>query len=53
MKEDCQKALTNLTLFFLPNPVPFDGQDNKKQTALQQVTCCSSGYKTSSVNFLY
>ena len=25
------KALTNLTLFFLSNPIPFDGQDNKKQ----------------------
>ena len=30
MKENCQKAL-KLTLFFLSNPVPFDGQDYEKQ----------------------
>ena len=30
MKENCHKAL-KLTLFFLSNPVPFDGQDYEKQ----------------------
>ena len=31
MKEDSQEALKKLTLFFLSNPVPFNGQDNRKQ----------------------
>ena len=31
MKEDYQIALKKLTLFFLSNPVPFNGQDYKKQ----------------------
>ena len=29
--ENYQKALENLTLFFLLNPVPFNGQDYEKQ----------------------
>ena len=31
MKEDYQKALKKLTLFFLSNPVPFNGQSYLKQ----------------------
>ena len=31
MKEDDQKALKELTLFFLLNPVPFSGQSYQKQ----------------------
>ena len=30
-KEDYQKALKKLTLFFLLNPVPFNGQSYQKQ----------------------
>ena len=31
MKEDYQKALKKLTLIFLSNPVPFEGQSYQKQ----------------------
>ena len=31
MKEDYQKALKKLTLFFLLNPVPFNGQSYQNQ----------------------
>ena len=31
MKEDNQKALKKLALFFLSNPVPFNGQSYQKQ----------------------
>ena len=31
LKEDYQKVLKTLTLFFLSNPVPFDGQSYQKQ----------------------
>ena len=31
MKEDYQKAFEKLTLFFLSNPVPFNGQSYQKQ----------------------
>ena len=31
MKEDYQKALEKLTLFFLSNPVPFNGQSYQKE----------------------
>ena len=31
MKEDYQKALKKLTIFFLLNPVPFNGQSYQKQ----------------------
>ena len=31
MKEDYQKRLKKSTLFFLPNPVPFNGQSHQKQ----------------------
>ena len=34
MKEDCQKTLKRLTLFFLSNPVPFNEQDYQKQKGL-------------------
>ena len=31
MKEDYQKALKKLTIFFPSNPVPFNGQNYQKQ----------------------
>ena len=31
MKEDYQKPFKKLTLFFLSNPVPFNGQSYQKQ----------------------
>ena len=31
MKNDYQKAFKKLTLFFLSNPIPFNGQSNEKQ----------------------
>ena len=31
LKEDYQKALKKVTSFFLPNPVPFNRQNYKKQ----------------------
>ena len=31
MKEDYQKAMKRLTLFFLSNPVTFSGQSDKKE----------------------
>ena len=34
MKGDYQKPLKKLTLFFLSNPVPFNGQSYKKQKGL-------------------
>ena len=34
MKEDYQKPLKKLTLFFHLNPVPFNGQSYKKQKGL-------------------
>ena len=43
------KVLKMLTLFFLLNPVLFNGQDFKMGPEL--VTSCSSGYKTSSEKF--
>ena len=33
-KGDYQKPLKKLTLFFLSNPVPFNGQSHKKQKGL-------------------
>ena len=35
LKEDYQKALKNLILFFLSNPVPFNGQNYQKQKELE------------------
>ena len=51
MKEDYQKALKKLSLFFLSNPVPFNGQSYQKQKGLELVTSCSSGWETNSQNF--
>ena len=31
MKEDYQKAVKKLTIFFLSNPAPFNGQSYQKQ----------------------
>ena len=39
-----KKALKKITLFFLPNPAGFYGQDYKKQRGLRTVTNCFSGY---------
>ena len=33
MKEDYQKALKKLTILFISNPVPFNGQSYQKQKA--------------------
>ena len=52
LREDYQKALKKLTLFFLWNPVPFNGQNYQKR-GLELVTSCSLGYETSSEKFLY
>ena len=53
MKEDYQKAFKKLTLFFLLNPVPFNGQSYQKQKGFGTRTNSSSGYKTSSEKFPY
>ena len=34
MKGDCQKPFKKFTLFFVSNPVPFNGQSHKKQKGL-------------------
>ena len=34
MKEDCEEALKNLTIFFILKSVPFHGQDYEKQKEL-------------------
>ena len=47
-KEDYQKALKKLIPFFLPNPVPFNGQTYQKQPFDLSIDLHSSGYKTSS-----
>ena len=47
------KTLKKLTLFFLLNPVPLNGQKYQKQKGPGTVNCRSSGYKTSSQKFLY
>ena len=52
MKEDYQRALKKLTLFFLLNPVPFNRQ-NYQNRGLELVTSHYSGYKTSPEKFLY
>ena len=44
LKEDYQRALKKLTLFFLFFPIPFNKQDHKKRS-LKLVTSHSSGYK--------
>ena len=38
LKGDYQKPLNKLTLFFLPNPVPFHGQSIKNKRGLELVT---------------
>ena len=47
LKEDHQKAINKLTLFFLLNPVPFNGQNNQKERGLELVTSHSSVYEAS------
>ena len=46
-KGDYRKPLKNLTLIFLLNPVPFNGQSYKKQKGLGTSDQRSSGYETS------
>ena len=53
LKEDYQKALKKLILFFLSNPVPFNGQRYQKQKRPGTSDHHSLGYKTSSEKFLY
>ena len=43
VEEDYQKALRKLTLFFLSNPVHFNGQNYQKR-GLELLFSCSSGY---------
>ena len=52
-REDYQKALQKLTLFFLSNPVPFNGQSYQNQKGPGTSDQSLSGYKTSSEKFLY
>ena len=47
LKEDYQKALKKVTLFFLSNSVFLNGQNYKKRV-FELVTSHSSGYETSS-----
>ena len=53
LKKDYQKALKKLTLFFLSNPVPFNGQSCQKQKGSGTSHQSLSGHKTSSEKFLY
>ena len=54
MREDDQKPLQKLTLLFLLNPVPFNGQIFQKQKrVLELVTSRLSSYEMSSQKFLY
>ena len=54
LKEDYQKALKKLILFFLSNRVPFDEKNCKKNKGdLELVASHSSGYKISSEKLLY
>ena len=48
-----KKALKKLTLFFLSNLVPFNGQSYQNKRGLELVTSRSSGQKTSTEKFLY
>ena len=52
-KKDYQEALKKLTLFFLLNPVAFNGQSYENKRSLELVTSWSSGYETSSEKFFY
>ena len=52
MREDYQKPFKKLTLFFISNPVLFNGQSYQKQKGLELVTNPSSGHETSSEKFL-
>ena len=47
------KVLWKVKLFFLLNPVPFNGKVIKNKSGLELVTSRSSGYETSSQKFLY
>ena len=53
LKEDYQKHLKKSTLFFLPKPVPFNGQSYQKKRGLELVPSHCSGYKARSEKFLY
>ena len=53
LKEDYQKLLKKLTLFFPSHLVPFNGQSYKNKRGLELVTSRSSGYETSSQKLFY
>ena len=57
MKGDYQKPLKKLTLFFLPNPIPFNGQSYKKQkgigTSDQSLFSLRSKFKKISLLVIY
>ena len=56
-KGDYQKPLKKLTLFFLSNPVPFNGQSYKKQKGLgtsdQSLFRLQNKFKKSSLLVIY
>ena len=50
MIEDFQKALKMLTLFFISNPVLFNGQTHQKKRNLKLATNHSSGLESKKKN---
>ena len=57
MKEDYQKALKKLTLFFLSNPVFFNGQNYQKQkgsgTSDQSLIRLENNFKNITLFIIY
>ena len=53
LKGDYQNIFKKLSLFFLSNPVPFNGQGYQKQKGPGTSNQSLLGYKTSSQKFLY
>ena len=53
MKEDYQKVLKNLALFFLLNPIPFNGQSYQKQKGPGTSDQSLLGYKAISEKLIY
>ena len=53
LERGLSKDLKKLTLFFLSNPVPFNGQSYKNKSDVELVISHSSCYETSSEKFPY
>ena len=53
MKEDYQKALKKLTLFFLSNPVPFNGQSYQKQKAPGTIQAMKQVQENSFIHYVF